>query len=414
MSLVHSGVSQVRRIRILFLVAGILNSIRLRGEVQIIPIEILAVAISFATLFSSNKLVRNSHDRQYLRFINLFCLISIAHQWFTDSMNDAVGLETLKAAAQVLVLWALLRIAVIYLQQDLLRFIYYVFGLIISIILQFLINPTVYMSAEPWKFALGPAATSLVFIVLTRVKKKTPLFFAISFLVIIDLLLGARSLALFTALTLILGLVNRNKTRRTIPNFLVILISSLILLLVIERSYFKLSTNGTFGREQQLKSLDQYSAGPLLFTARSEIPFELAAIKLNPIIGLGSNPRLNYELLNETQEINSKLGVKTQLTNSYRDAIKTGKFPGHSMILGAWVESGFVVFLLWAVILIWVLRRIYESIRNPIGPLGYYAMYMGIYTLWAILFSPLGAGSRMDLAVGLTVLLIQSKDKHIK
>ena len=164
--------------------------------------------------------------------------------------------------------------------------------------------------------------------------------------------------------------------------------------------------------KQQSKALDQYAAGPILFTARSEIPFELAAIKLNPIIGIGSSPQLTYELLNETQLINSKLGIETRLTNSYIQAVSTGKFPEHSMIFTAWVENGLIVFILWVIILLWVIKRSSELISNPNPPLGYYAMFMGINTLWTILFSPLGAGSRMDLAVGLTALFLQSRFKQ--
>lgn len=413
MSFVHSSHTQARKVRIIFLIAGCMNCIRLSGTVQIIPIEILSIAISLGTLINSRKHVLTVTNQRYLKFVDLFCLISLSHQWFTDAINNVVGFETIKSIAQVLVLWALLRIAVIFLQPDVMRFIYYVVGFLISVIVQFLLSPTVYMSADPWKFVLGPVFTSMVFILATRARSKTLLFLGATVLIILHLLLGARSLALFTLFTLILTSIKLHWNRTSFPKYTLAAFSIIALLFMAERAYFSLSTNGTFGIKQQLKALDQYAAGPILFTARSEIPFKLAAVKLNPIIGIGSSPKLTYEVLNGAQLINSKLGVETRLTNSYKQAVSTGKFPEHSIIFTAWVECGLIVFILWAIILLWVIKRIIELISNPAPPLGYYAMYSGIGTLWTILFSPLGAGPRMDLAVGLTALFLQSRFKQL-
>ena len=413
MSFVQSSHSQARKVRIFFLIAGFMNCIRLNGTVQIIPIEILAVTISLITLFTSRNTVVTSTNQKHLKFVDLFCIISFSHQWITDTINNVVGFETIKNIAQVLVLWALLRIAIIFLQPDVMRFIYYVVGLLTSVIVQFLLSPTIYMSQEPWKFALGPVVTSMLFILISRASRKTILVLGSAVLIILDLLLGARSLALFTFFTLILTSRRLHESRKSIPNYIFAAISLIVLLFLTERAYFSLSTSGAFGINQQAKALDQYSAGPILLTARSEIPFNLAAIKLNPVIGVGSNPQLTYELLNETQIINSKLGIETRLTNSYKQSITTGKFPEHSMIFTAWIENGLIIFILWVMILLWVIKRSSETISNLNSPLGYYAMFMGINTAWAILFSPLGAGSRMDLAVGLTALFLNSRFKQV-
>lgn len=411
MSFVHTINPQAQRLRSIFLIAGLANFFRISGNVQFIPIEFLAVVIAIATLFANNKESLDSTDMHYLKFSNLFCFTSITHQLFIDWINHVSGLETIKSVAQVIVLWALFRIAVLFLRTDVMRFIYYLIGLQLSIILQLLINPTIYMTAEPWKFALGPVATSTIFILLSRATRKTLPFLGVTILIILDFLLGARSLALFTIFTILLSLVSTNKKSQSIPKFFFTIITIVTLLFVTERVYFTLSTNGTFGVKQQSKALDQYAAGPILLTARSEISFEMAAIKIHPIFGAGSNPKVTYNHLNETQLINSKLGVKTELTNSYKEAVKTGILPVHSMIFSAWIENGLVVFLFWAIILIWVFRRTFDTVSNSSPPLRYFAIYMGIYTLWSIPFSPLGAGSRMDLAVGLSALLIQSKNR---
>ena len=247
MSFVHTINPQAQRLRSIFLIAGLANYFRISGNVQFIPIEFLAVVIAIATLFANNKESLDSTDMHYLKFGNLFCFISITHQWFIDWINHVIGIETIKSVAQVIVLWALFRIAVLFLRTDVIRFIYYVIGLQLSIILQLLTNPTIYMTAEPWKFALGPVATSTIFILLSRATRKTLPFLGVTILIILDFLLGARSLALFSIFTILLSLVSTNKKGKSIPKFFFTIITIVTLLFVTERVYFTLSTNGTFG-----------------------------------------------------------------------------------------------------------------------------------------------------------------------
>jgi O-antigen ligase len=167
-------------------------------------------------------------------------------------------------------------------------------------------------------------------------------------------------------------------------------------------------------QSQQIKSLDQYNAGPILFTARSEIAFELAAIKSNPIIGSGSNPNITFQILNDAQLFNQFLGVTTDATNAYKAALSDGKIPQHSVILSAWIEGGIVLAVFWIIILFWTLRKFGEILRTK-TPLSQFAIYIGLSSIWAMLFSPLGAGSRMELAVGLSAVYLNSKfGEHAK
>ncbi len=182
----------------------------------------------------------------------------------------------------------------------------------------------------------------------------------------------------------------------------------IVLLFCLERVYFTLSTNGSLGQSQQLKSLDQYRAGPLIFTARSEIAFELAAIKTSPIFGLGSSPSLTYTILNQTQMINQILGVKTEMTSAYKTALANGKVPQHSILFSSWIEGGILLFSFWIIITLWTVEKFIKILKGS-QPIGSFATYFGISTIWAILLSPLGAGSRMELTIGLISLHLQSK-----
>jgi O-antigen ligase len=264
------------------------------------------------------------------------------------------------------------------------------------------------MQVDPWKFALGPAITGALFLFYKfgNPFRGTSLFLIL--LIVIDVYLGSRSLALFTILALVITSRKDRIAKISLVRYLAGGLIFITLLFGVERIYYQLSTNGTFGISQQLKSLDQYKAGPVLLTGRSEFAFEVSAIIQNPLLGTGSSPGLTYEILNRAQEINSSLGVKTEFTNAYKSTLQDGKVPQHSMLFGAWVEGGILSFTFWAILFIWTARR-FIVMPKRLPPLGHFTTYAALSTLWAIVFSPLGAGSRMELVIGLVALLLQSK-----
>jgi hypothetical protein len=402
------SIFQVNTLRLIFFIAGLSNLLRVKINVEIIPIEIVCFFVGVFSLLSSNTRKLESSDTNILKFLNLFLTLSLVTQLSVDSFYNVSFAETIKSCAQTLVIWALLRVALIYMQPDFSRFIFYVSGYLLSVSIQYFVAPSIYAQTDPWKFAFGPTITGLYFLLL---KSRLPFLGNVTFLILlvsVDVLLGSRSLALFTILAFFLTLPARRIRNNSVAKIFLISISLITLIFGIERAYYHLSTTGALGESQQLKSIDQYKAGPILFTGRSEIAFELAAIKSNPVFGLGSNPDLTFNILNDTQQINQYFGVQTEATNAYKATIVNGKIPQHSVIFSAWIEGGVVIVGFWMVIFIWVVRKFGQiSKTNP--PLGNYAAYIGLATVWALLFSPLGAGSRMELAVGLATLLLQSK-----
>ncbi len=397
-----------RNIRFFFFIAGLSNLIRFSGSVQIIPIELVALSAGLFSVLNPLKRKYEVSDLRILKFLDLFCTFSILNQLIVDSFNDIDFSETLKSCAQLIVMWALIRVAIIYTQPDYFRFIYYVSGFLISVSLQYFFDPTIYMLADPWKFALGPTITGLYFLLISSKISTFANTILSTFLISIDVLLGSRSLALFTFLALLLTLKSQKTRSRSIGKLVVIIASIMVLMFCVERIYHHLSTTGSLGRSQQVKALDQYSAGPIVFTGRSEIAFELAAIKSNPVFGSGSNPEITIKILNDTQKINEFLGVHTLATNAYKDVLENGEIPQHSVLLSAWVEGGLILFFFWIIIFVWAIRK-FTQISKTLPPFGRYATYVGLSSIWAMIFSPLGAGSRMDLAIGLVAILFQSK-----
>ncbi len=397
-----------RTIRFAFLIAGISNFIRIKSSVQIIPTEIIAVVLSFLSLINNKRGCTTPQDIRILKYLNLYLLISLMNQVLIDQVKNINSSETLKSIAQTVVVWSLLRVAIIYIKVDIFRFFSYVSGYFVSILLQLIIDPSTYMQVDPWKFAIGPAVTGGLFLLFSYKNSFRAMFLWATLLILVDVSLGSRSLALFTLLALIIASRKDPIPSSRYSRLIGVALTLFIVLLGIERVYYQLSTAGTFGYSQQKKALDQYKAGPIVFTGRSEFAFEIAAIIQSPFFGNGSNPELTYEILNRTQIINSSLGVNTEITNAYKSTLIDGKIPQHSMLFGAWVEGGILAFTFWVIFLFWTTKTfILMPKQKP--PLGNFATYAGLSTLWAIVFSPLGAGSRMELAIGLSALLVHSK-----
>ena len=408
------NIFRLNTFRFIFFIAGLSNLLRVKINVEIIPIEIIFFFVGVFSLLSPNTRKLQSSDAKILKFLNLFLTLSLVTQLSVDSFYNVNFIETMKSCAQILVMWALLRVALIYIQPDYFRFIFYVSGYLLSLSIQYLFNPTIYMQAEPWKFAVGPTVTGLYFLFIKSRLSKIGNIVFIAALILMDVLLGSRSLAVFTILAFVLTLKKRSINRVTVAEIFLTCIVLIGLIFGIERTYYNLAIKGAFGQSQQIKSLDQYNAGPILFTARSEIAFELAAIKSNPIFGSGSNPNITFQILNDAQSINQFLGVTTDATNAYKAALFDGKIPQHSIVLSAWIEGGIVLASFWMIILFWTLRKFGEILRTT-APLSHFAIFIGLSSIWAMLFSPLGAGSRMELAVGLSAVYLHSKfGEHAK
>jgi hypothetical protein len=406
----RSGSLSPREIRVIFFVAGLSNFIRIQTGVQIIPTEIMAVILGLFSLLQRRGQNFTLYENRILRFLNIFCLISVLNQVIVDSIQNVDSLETLKSIAQTVVLWSLFRVGIIYFKTDVFRFIAYVAGFLLSALLQLILDPSLYMQVDPWKFALGPSLTGMVFLLnkSNRNLKAKPVILVI--LVVVDVYLGSRSLALFTILAL--AIINKkDRTREsTVIKSIGFALTLIFLLFGIERIYYHLSTDGTLGHSQQLKSLDQYKAGPILLAGRSELAYEVSAIVQNPFLGNGSSPALTYDIQNRAQKINSYFGVQTELTSAYESTLQSGHVPQHSMLFSAWVEGGIMSFIFWVLILSWTIKKFIE-VPKRVPPLGDFATYAGLSTLWALVFSPLGAGSRMELVVGLVALLQQSRNR---
>ena len=129
--------------------------------------------------------------------------------------------------------------------------------------------------------------------------------------------------------------------------------------------------------------------------------YEVGAIRENPLIGKGSNPILSQSLLINISQDQERFGLQVKETAAYGSYLKTGRIPLHSMLFSSWVEAGIAGMVFWLIVLYFFLRyfRVVVASKSSFSLLATYLLFSA---LWSLFFSPLGAGSRLFIALGVT------------
>lgn len=384
---------------------GVSNYLSFSGFAQIIPVEIIAViAMIFVSLRSGEKKFRIEAEH---RSIFLFGFLWIIAQAISNFINKSDFLESIKNIAQISVLLSLIYCGLYWAKRDSLILLYFFWGYLISSVPQYLFLPGLYGISDPWKFIFGPALTLSLLLLASRLTSaKSTLLLMFFPLLLIDFLLGARSLGLITILSVFMVLKVPLKQRGfTYSFFFLILISFLVI--PVYSFYANLASEGSLGTAQQEKFLRQTQAGPILLVARSELIYELSAIRKTGILGLGSSPTVDNDFLQGVALEEFKFGVNHQSTSAYNEYMLTKKIPSHSMLFAAWMEAGVFGAIFW-LYLTWLVLRNFFAATGRESNIGLATRYLSVNFLWAVLFSPLGAGSRMLIAI--TIILVLQKE----
>jgi hypothetical protein len=285
------------------------------------------------------------------------------------------------------------------------RVVLFAAGLGIGIILLFIFNPPPFGLTQPWKFGLGFALVYLVAAALqqrtlARVPYLAPLVFAAIGLFFMSQ--GFRSgggVAFITAAYLLYG-GNGPKYRFPSPVKILFIIGfGALAVFILLESYEAMVEAGWFGVQAKLILRQQaLSNMGILLGGRSEILIASQAIMESPLLGHGSWAKSEYySYLMALLKFGANGGEIPFLKNDL--------IPTHSVIFGAWVESGILGAMFWAMILGIVFRvMIRLSVSDdPLMPL---ITFMGFLMFWDILFSPFGADRRFVLAYFITVMVL--------
>lgn len=277
-----------------------------------------------------------------------------------------------------------------------------------------------YSELEPWKFGYGIPVTMLFLLYMTkgnRYKSKMN-FLLLGLLGMLSVYLNARSLGGMTILTAIIlyfgekftfkRKVDSTKKRNSIQSIWIA--ASLILAVVSIFSVYQWAAESGYLPEKvtekyQMAKTDNIGGIiGIILGGRSEILISSQAVIDSPIIGHGSwasDAKYTSMLVFANEILGQNIDERTM---KYRIEY-TDRIPTHSVIMQAWVWAGLMGAVFWLFILKYTLRCTLASIAisYPLKPL---VIFVGISSVWNLLFSPFGGDERIRWVMALMVLFV--------
>jgi hypothetical protein len=322
-------------------------------------------------------------------------LLWLAAQVLTDVVRHSPFEDYSRGWLKILLTLAHFATIALLIRQSQRRFILYGAGLVLGGVLTFFIAPGEAAEDYPWKFGLGLPITLLVCLVagmLAR-RRRVAAMTMLAAIGAINLVVGFRSLGAVCAVAATYSYFqlspkladSRLRKRRT-----VLTVAGLAAgVLGIYAIYALGVQSGLFGEAEQEKyELQSTGSGGVLLGGRIAFLAASAAIIDSPLLGHGSwakDPVYKAILL----------ASMTELGYENTDVVAEGEddlIPSHSYLFGAWVESGIMGAVFWFWVL-WTTARalIRASGREPLLP---FFLYIGLFLIWNVLFSPYGADGR--------------------
>lgn len=370
--------------------------------VDFIPLEFLSVCYFIININNPLK-VRLKKLQFFLKAIIFVGLLYMLVQLFTDSYLGIPFFETFKSLAQIFTLLSLIYTGINLLASHTERLFSFLVGYAISSLITILFFRNTYIDSDPWKFLFANASSILIFLLLGKLIQNRGLqLLIILTLTAIHLIFGSRSSALLTLLTVIAIIIPRRLIASR-KSFVIIALSVFLISAGTEQVYQQLALNGTLGLKQQLKATQQYESGPLIFFARSETLYEYGSIKESFIFGKGSNPDLSQTLLFSISAMQEQLELQTKKTAAYKYYLETGKIPQHSMLFSSWVENGLIGLIFWLILMLFFIKN-FRLVVSSDNQFTFLTTYLLVSALWSLFFSPLGAGSRLFIAITVTCI----------
>lgn len=262
-----------------------------------------------------------------------------------------------------------------------------------------------------WKFAYGPALTTLAALLGTSIFVRR-LFGAMSEWLPLALL-GIANLAMdfrsffgiamaAVAFRLVKGAIDMLRVRITPALFVVLLGVGLVFSNGMIGLYSIAADNGWLGPDARDKYLAQTSGSvSLLATGRSEWLISTRAIEDSPIIGHGSWVK-DAEYISLYMNLLESRGI--ELIGDYYESLL---IPTHSHLFGAWVEAGIMGAAFWFAMLGIAFKALYVTLKSKSEK--NHATFLALilfWFIWDVMFSPFGAEQRMMKAVEICIALM--------
>jgi hypothetical protein len=319
-------------------------------------------------------------------------------QIFSDMVNETPFVDYSRGWSKIVFTATNFMAIYLLVYGDRRRLLLFAGGLAFGGYLSYLLNPSEFAIAQPWKFGVGVATTMLFAVVVAwRPGVHALPLPALGFTALgaIGFYVGARSLAgvsivaaLYILLQQVLARRGIRSTRFSPMRSLMLLFFGLAVTSAALNLYGMAASQGILG-EFAREKFERQSSGVfgVLLGGRAEIFVSTRAIADSPLIGHGSwakDPQYSVFLL-ELEELGYEVNYL---------AAESELIPTHSHLFGAWVEAGVVGALFWLWVLFLAFRVLSNLflVREPVSPL---IVFLGFMIIWDILFSPFGAERRI-------------------
>lgn len=290
-------------------------------------------------------------------------------------------------------------------------------GMLAASALSFVIQPSTYARALPWKFEFGAPATIALALWIdaseSRKRWGVPAFLAITG---VHFALGFRSMAVVSLLIAFLLLVrirpdspHIGERQIRLRPLLIGFGGSVAAVLLIDQ-YDRLSIAGVFGKIAQQKAMFQ-SGGEYgsLLSSRNELFLSLGTIVQKPLFGGGSFSTAEPDIVEATATMYNNWGYTSVATHMLVD------IPAyHSTLLGSWAENGILATPFWLAVLGVFCRGLVSVLYRECDKPTLVAL-LCTSGIWDLFFSPFGAERRMWLALSIITvitLITTKKDLH--
>ncbi|WP_237668899.1 hypothetical protein [Rhodococcus sp. BS-15] len=237
-----------------------------------------------------------------------------------------------------------------------------------------------------WKYGVAPSATIAVLYALAACRVRTPqVVTALLALGALSLVLNFRSHAVVCCAAALLLVLS--KYRRGTLSLITRVVTLGVFAVGFTWTLEFAAREGLLGGALRDKVLMQSDGSvPMLLAGRTEPPLSLTAIVQRPLLGWGNANNISRDAYVDAQHAAMSLGFDRSFPYEYAWKLSDGSISLHSVLLGSWAEAG----VLAALLPLWLLWACYRLIfvADSAGVWTPLMMYLGIQTIWDLLFSP--------------------------
>lgn len=404
MRVAEAGVGLLLFLFVLF--AGYGPAFGFAGQLRYVEAALLVIGLFYYNKFADRV------DALEWKLSGLF-LLTAAAQFISNVINHAPMASSIARVGTYVLLAALIPIVAVLVNRDWRRMLAVIFGYGASYIVVWYSGTALSDIIEQfsWRLGLGAAVTLIVVSLFGLIPRaRLGLTIALFGLSALHLYLSSRSLAAITLLVAILCLVATFWGRARPAEFRTRSLAAV----VISLSLFAYAGPLAIGwmasaqllpenlvTKNQLQAANSYG---FLAAARPDTFTALYAISKRPVLGYGSGV-FDADVFSFYAEVNAASYRDAHLSRSVFKNIYTQDWlqgiPSHSHLFGAWADAGIFAALSWFFVL-WIdlkmLARLWRW-GHPLAPL---FVFVGIATLWDVLFSP--GPVRLDIAIRLVIM----------